>query len=81
MFVNNVFQLVGPFIANLHLSTVVPKNTHIWTQWPQKNFNSFFTYEYQKYSEFYVDFKSKDIIAKKCTQKELFAKNVYKLVV
>ncbi len=41
----------------------------------------FFVYVYQKYSEFYADFKSVEIIGKKCTQKKLFAKNFYKLVV
>jgi hypothetical protein len=40
-----------------------------------------FAYEYQKYAEFYADFKSMEIIGKKCTQKKLFAKNFGKLVV
>ncbi len=34
-----------------------------------------------KNTEFYADFKSIEIIVKKCTQKKLFAKNCCKLVV
>ncbi len=67
-FVKKVFQLVKPFLANLHSSD------------PQKLYY-FFTYEYQNYSEVYADFKSVDIIGKKYKQKKLFAKNFCKLVV
>ncbi len=42
---------------------------------------NFFAYEYQKYTEFCADFKSAEIIGKKCTQKKLFAKNCWQLVV
>ncbi len=44
------------------------------------NFLLLFAYEYQKYTEFYADFKSVEIIGKQCTQKKLFAKNFGKLV-
>ncbi len=40
-----------------------------------------FAYEYQKYNVFYADFHSMEIIWKKCTQKKLFAKDFYKLIV
>jgi hypothetical protein len=40
-----------------------------------------FAYEYQKYTEFYADFHSMEIIWKKCTHKKLFAKNYCKLIV
>ncbi len=33
----------------------------------------FFAYEYQKYAEFYADYKSDEIIRKKCTHEKLFA--------
>jgi hypothetical protein len=46
-----------------------------------KFFISFFAYESKKYTEFYADFKSVGIIGEKCTQKKLFAKNFFKLVV
>ncbi len=40
-----------------------------------------FAYEYQKYTEFYADFYSMEIIWKKCTHKKLFAKNYCTLIV
>jgi hypothetical protein len=46
-----------------------------------KNVNVFFAYKYPKYAEFYTDFKSVEIIGKKCTQKKLCAKNFFMLVV
>ncbi len=46
-----------------------------------KIFLFFFVYEYSKFSEFYTDFKSVEIIEKKSTQKKLFAKYFCKLVV
>jgi hypothetical protein len=36
--------------------------------------NFFFAYECQKYTEFYADFKSVEMIGKKCAQTKLFAK-------
>jgi hypothetical protein len=36
--------------------------------------NTFFAYDHLKYAEFYADFKSVEIIGKKCIQKKLFAK-------
>jgi hypothetical protein len=47
----------------------------MYSMTPQKIY-FFFTCEYQKYSEFYADFKSVDVIGKKCTQKKLFAKKL-----
>ncbi len=41
----------------------------------------FFANEYPNQTEFYADFKSEEIIGKKCTQKKLFAQNCCKLVV
>ncbi len=67
MFVKNVFQLVGPFLANLH-STSSNKYSHMYSM-TTKFFCSFLAYEYSKYAEFYADFKSVDIIGKKWTQK------------
>jgi hypothetical protein len=72
MFVKKVYQLVKPFLANLHSSS--SKNCSYMYSMTPKIFYFFFTYEYQKYSEFYADFKSMYIIGRKCTQKKLFAK-------
>ncbi len=44
-------------------------------------FGYFIGYEYQKYAEFYADFKFVKIITNKCTSKKLFAKNICNLVV
>ncbi len=44
-----------------------------------KIFYFFFANEYQKYAEYYADFKSVEIIGKKCTKKKLFAKNFRKI--
>ncbi len=44
-------------------------------------FYFFFTIWVSKNAEFYADFKSVEIIWKKGTQKNLFAKILYKLVV
>ncbi len=60
---------------------IISKNTHICTPWPPNFFLSFLTYDNQKNAEFYADFKSVEIIWKKCTLKKLFDKNLYKLVV
>jgi hypothetical protein len=81
MFVKKVFQLVKPFLANLHYTVLVPNDTQICTQCTPKIFKSFFEYEYPKYAEFHADFKSVEMIEKECTQKKLFAKSFCKLVV
>ncbi len=79
MFVKKVFQLVKPFLANLH-STSSNKYSYLYSITP--NFFKFFlAYEYSKYAEFYADFKSLEIIGKKSTQKTFFAKYFCKLVV
>ncbi len=46
-----------------------------------KKFQFFIENEYPKYAEFYIDFKSVEIIGKKSNQKKLFAKKFCKLVV
>ncbi len=46
-----------------------------------KNLYFFFAYEYQKYAEFYADFKSVEIIEKSTSQKKLFATIFCNLVV
>jgi hypothetical protein len=96
MFVKKVFQLVKPFLANLHstssniysyMYSMTPKNFLFFfgimyvLNDPNKFFVLFLAYEYSKFTEFYVDFKSVLIIEKKPTQKKLFAKHSYKLVV
>ena len=78
-FVKKVFQLVKPFLANLH-STSSNIYSYMYSMTP-KNFCSFLAYEYSKFAEFYADFKSLEIIEKKSTQKKLFAKHFCKLVV
>ncbi len=65
-----VFLLVKPFLANLHSSSSKIL-IHVL------NDPKFF---YFFYAEFYADFKSAEIIGKKCTQKKLFAKNFCKLL-
>jgi hypothetical protein len=55
MFVNKVFQLVKPFLANLD-STISKKYSYLYSM------IIFKTYEYQKNAEFYADFKSVEII-------------------
>ncbi len=74
MFVKKVFQLVKPFLVNLH-STSSNKYSYSMTQ---KIFSSFLVYEYSKYAEFYADFKSVEIIGKKSTKKNFFAKHFCK---
>jgi hypothetical protein len=59
MFVKKVFQLVKPFLANLHF-TISKKYSYMYSMTP-KFFISFLTYEYQKNAEFYADFKSVEI--------------------
>jgi hypothetical protein len=79
MFVKKVFQLVKPFLANLH-STSSNIYSYMYSMTP-KIFCSFVAYEYSKFAEFYADFKSVEIFKKKSTQKKLFAKQFCKLVV
>ncbi len=79
MFVKKVFQLVKPLLANLQYTSSY-SYSYMYSVTP-KYFNSFFGYEYPKYAEFHADFKSVEIIEKKCNQKKLFAKNFCKLVV
>jgi hypothetical protein len=68
MFVKKVFQLVKPFLANLHSSS--SKNTHIlYVLNNPRIFVFLFPYEYQKYAEFYADFKSGEIIEKSAPRK------------
>jgi hypothetical protein len=59
------FQLVKPFFANLQ-SIISKKYLYMYSMTP-KFFISFLTYEYSKNAEFYADFKSMEIIWKKCT--------------
>jgi hypothetical protein len=77
--VKKVFQLVKPFLANLH-STSSNKYSYMYSKTPNF-FSSFSTYEYSKYAEFYADFKSVEIIGKKSTHKKFFAKYFCKLEV
>ncbi len=79
MFAKNVFQLVKPFLANLH-STSSNIYSYMYSMTP-KFFCNLLTYEYSEFAEFYADFKSVEIIEKKSTQKKLFAKHFCKLVV
>jgi hypothetical protein len=58
----------------------VEKVFQLVKQFLVKNVISFFAYEYQNFAVFCTDFKSEEIIGKKCTQKKLFAKNLSKLV-
>jgi hypothetical protein len=60
MFVKKVFQLVKPFLANLHY-TIYKKHSYMYSMTPNF-FISFLTYEYPKNAEFYADFKSEEII-------------------
>jgi hypothetical protein len=60
MFVKKVFQLVKPFLANLHY-TISKKYSYMYSMTP-KFFIYFLTYEYLKNAEFYADFKSVKII-------------------
>ena len=60
MFVNKIFQLVKPFLANLH-STISKKYLYLLHD-PKFFYISFLTYEYQKNAEFYAGFNSVEII-------------------
>jgi hypothetical protein len=62
MFVNKVFQLFKPFLANLHFtSSNIYSDMYSMTP---KIFCSFLAYEYSKFPEYYADFKSVKIIEK-----------------
>jgi hypothetical protein len=76
MFVKKFFNWLSHFLRICII--LVPNNTR---NDPKNFFYSFCGYEYPKYAEFHADFKSVEIIEKKCTQKKLFAKNFCKLVV
>ncbi len=58
--------MVKPFLANLHTK----KYSYMYSM-TLKNFISSFSYEYQNCAEFHVDFKSMEIIGKKCTKKKI----------
>ena len=74
MFVNKIFQLVKPFLANLRSSRSKKYSSmYLYSMTPQIFF-LYFVYEYKKYEEFYADSKSIEISGKKCTQKKLFVK-------
>jgi hypothetical protein len=66
MFVKIFFQLVNPFLANVHSTVSKKKYSYMYSMTP-KIFISFLTFEYQKNIEFYAGFKSVEIIRKKCT--------------
>ena len=57
--------MVKPFLANLH-STISKKYSYMYSMTPNFFFY-FLIYEYLKNPEFYADFKSVEIIWKKCT--------------
>jgi hypothetical protein len=80
MFANKIFQLVKPFLANLHSSS---SNiySYMYSMTPTIFLFFFSAYEYLKFAKFYTDFKSVEIIGKKSTQKKLFAKHFCNLVV
>jgi hypothetical protein len=61
MFVKKVVQLVQPFLANLHPSSS-KKYSQMYSMTPK--FFLFSQYEYQKYAEFYADFKSVEVLGK-----------------
>jgi hypothetical protein len=80
MFVNKIFQLVKPYLANLRSSRSKKYSSmYLYSMTPQIFF-LYFVYEYKKYEEFYADSKSIEITGKKCTQKKLFVKKFCKLV-
>ncbi len=76
--VKKVFQLVKTFLVNLIL--LVPNNSYICMYSMTPIFLVLFAYEEAKQAEFLADFKSVEIIGKKCTQEKLFAKNFCKLL-
>jgi hypothetical protein len=64
MFFKKVFPLVKAFLTNLH-STKSLKHSHMYMySMTTKFLKLFFTYEYQKYKEFYADSKSFKMIRK-----------------
>jgi len=66
VFVKKVFQLVKPFLANLHSSSS-KKYSYMYSVTPEF-FHFFFPYEYQC-SEFYTDFKNGEINEKSAPRK------------
>ena len=81
MFLKKVFQLVQPFLANLHSTSSNIYSYTCMSSMTPKIFCSLLSYEYSKFAEFHADFKSVKIIGKKSTQKKLFAKHFCNLVV
>ncbi len=79
MFVEKVFQLVKPFLANLY-STSSNKYSYMYSM-TKKFLILFWHISIQNTQNFNADFKSVEIIRKKSTQKKLFAKYFCKLVV
>ncbi len=72
MCVEKVFQLLKPFLANLH-STSSKKYLYMFSMTP--NFNIFFAFEYKKYADFfYAEFKSVEIIEKSAPKKTYLPK-------
>ncbi len=70
------FKLDKPFLSFFYLQ----KYSYMYSM-TLNFFPSFLTYKYQKYAEFFADFKSMEKFGKKCTQKKLIAKYFCKLVV
>jgi hypothetical protein len=62
MFVKIFFQLVKPFLANLHYTISKKYSYRYMYSMTPKFFIYFLTYEYLKHAEFYPDFKSVEII-------------------
>jgi hypothetical protein len=66
MIFTKVFKLVKPFLGNLHSTSskkdLYVRNTGMKSMTPKNTFLSFAD-EYQKYAEFYADFKSVEIIS------------------
>jgi hypothetical protein len=77
MFVEKVFNWLCHF---LRICILLVKKILIFVLNDLQIFFSFFAYEYKNFAVFYIDFKSKKIIGKKCLKKKLFAKNFSKLV-
>ncbi len=75
MFVKIFFQLIKPFLANLHSTTCISKKySYMSSMTPQNFFISFLTYEYPKNAKFYADFKSVEIIGKNEPRKSYLLK-------
>jgi hypothetical protein len=73
MFAKKFFQLVNPFLVNLH-STSSNIYSYMYSMTPQI-FLFFLAYEYSKFAEFYADFKSVEIIEKKNPPRKSYLPN------